>query len=101
MRKMILALSQVLRVVFIKLADRLHNMMTLAALPPSKQKRVALETSEIYAPLAYRLGMYNVSGELEDIAFSYLSPREYEWLKRTTEQQYAERLTYLEEIKPE
>ncbi len=101
MRKMILALSQDLRVVFIKLADRLHNMMTLDALPLAKQKRIALETSEIYAPLAYRLGMYNVSGELEDIAFSYLSPKEYEWLERTTKEQYAERLRYLESIKPE
>jgi guanosine-3',5'-bis(diphosphate) 3'-pyrophosphohydrolase len=101
MRKMVLALSQDLRVVFIKLADRLHNMMTLDSLPPAKQKRIALETSEIYGPLAYRLGMYSVSGELEDLAFSYLSPREYEWLKRTTEEQYAERLAYLESIKPE
>jgi guanosine-3',5'-bis(diphosphate) 3'-pyrophosphohydrolase len=101
MRKMILALSQDLRVVFIKLADRLHNMHTLAALPVAKQKRIALETSEIYAPLAYRLGMYNISGELEDIAFSYLSPREYEWLERTTQEQYAERLRYLISIKPE
>ncbi len=101
MRKMVLALSQDLRVVFIKLADRMHNMHTLDALPPVKQKRIALETSEIYAPLAYRLGMYSVSGELEDIAFAYLSPKEYEWLKRTTEEQYAERLAYLESIKPE
>jgi GTP diphosphokinase / guanosine-3',5'-bis(diphosphate) 3'-diphosphatase len=100
MRKMVLALSQDLRVVFIKLADRMHNMHTLDALPPAKQKRIALETSEIYAPLAYRLGMYSVSGELEDIAFAYLSPKEYEWLKRTTEEQYAERLAYLESIKP-
>jgi guanosine-3',5'-bis(diphosphate) 3'-pyrophosphohydrolase len=101
MRKMILALSQDLRVVFIKLADRLHNMKTLDALPPAKQKRIALETSEIYGPLAYRLGMYSVSGELEDIAFSYLSPKEYAWLERTTKEQYAERLAYLESIKPE
>jgi len=101
MRKMILALSQDLRVVFIKLADRLHNMHTLDALPPAKQKRIALETSEIYAPLAYRLGMFNVSGELQDLAFSYLSPKEYEWLRETTEEQYAKRLAYLESIKPE
>jgi GTP diphosphokinase / guanosine-3',5'-bis(diphosphate) 3'-diphosphatase len=101
MRKMVLALSKDLRVVFIKLADRMHNMHTLDALPLAKQKRIALETSEIYAPLAYRLGMYSISGELEDIAFAYLSPKEYEWLKRTTEEQYAERLAYLEEIKPE
>ena len=101
MRKMILALSQDLRVVFIKLADRMHNMRTLDALPPAKQKRIALETSEIYAPLAYRLGMYHVSGELEDIAFSYLSPVEYEWVKEVAEEQYAKRLAYLESIKPE
>ncbi|HVO29014.1 MAG TPA: RelA/SpoT family protein [Candidatus Paceibacterota bacterium] len=101
MRKMILALSQDLRVVFIKLADRLHNMRTLGALPPAKQKRIALETNEIYAPLAYRLGMYTVSGELEDAAFSYLLPKEYEWLVATTKEQYAERLAYLEGIKPE
>ena len=79
----------------------MHNMQTLGALPPAKQKRIALETSEIYAPLAYRLGMYSVSGELEDMAFSYLSPREYEWLERTTKEQYAERLAYLESIKPD
>ena len=73
LRKMVLALCQDLRVVFIKLADRLHNMQTLGALPPAKQKRIALETDEIYASLAYRLGMHNVSGELQDLAFPYLS----------------------------
>ncbi len=101
MRKMILALSRDLRVVFVKLADRLHNMKTLGALPPAKQKRIALETSEIYAPLAYRLGMYNISGELEDVAFSYLMPEEYEWIRKTAEEQYAERLSYLNSILPE
>jgi len=101
MRKMILALSQDLRVVFIKLADRLHNMKTLDALPPAKQKRIALETNEIYGPLAYRLGMYNVSGELEDLSFSYLSPIEYKWVREMAEEEYAKRLAYLESIKPE
>ncbi len=101
MRKMILALSQDLRVVFIKLADRLHNMRTLAALPPAKQKRIALETDEIYASLAYRLGMQNVTGELQDLAFLYLNPKEYQWLLSTTKEQYEKRLAYLEKIKPE
>jgi GTP diphosphokinase / guanosine-3',5'-bis(diphosphate) 3'-diphosphatase len=101
MRKMVLALSQDLRVVFIKLADRLHNMQTLAALPPAKQKRIALETDEIYAPLAYRLGMQNLSGELQDLAFPFLHPKEYRWLLETTKEQYEERLAYLEKLKPE
>ncbi len=87
--------------VFIKLADRMNNMKTLDALPPVKQHRIALETSEIYAPLAYRLGMYNVSGELEDVAFSYLSPEEYKWLIEIARERYEERLRYLEGIKPE
>ncbi len=100
MRKMILALSEDLRVVFIKLADRLHNMKTLAALPPEKQKRVALETDEIYASLAYRLGMHGLSGELQDLALPYLHPKEYDWLLKTTKEHYDERLQYLKKVKP-
>jgi GTP pyrophosphokinase len=100
LRKLVLKLSQDLRVVFIKLADRLHNMRTLSALPPLKQKRIALETDEIYAPLAYRLGMQNVSGELQDLAFPYLHPREAEWLKETVSARYEERIKYLERVKP-
>ena len=101
LRKMVVALSEDLRVVFIKLADRLHNMKTLGALPIAKQKRIALETDEIYAPLAYRLGMYNLSGELQDLAFPYLSPKEYEWLLANTKEQYEKRLAYLEKFKPD
>jgi GTP pyrophosphokinase len=101
LRKMVLALSEDLRVVFIKLADRLHNMQTLAALPAAKQKRIALETDEIYAPLAYRLGMHNLSGELQDLAFPYLYPQEYRWLLSASKEQYAERMKYLEEMKPQ
>ena len=101
LRKMVLALSQDLRVVFIKLADRMHNMQTLSSLPPAKQKRIALETDEIYASLAYRLGMHNVSGELQDLAFPYLHPREYEWLLSAAKERYASRAKYLEKIKPE
>lgn len=98
-RKMILALSQDLRVIFIKLADRLHNMKTLGVLPLQKQKRIALETSEIYAPLAYRLGMSNLAGELEDLAFFYLHPNEYKWLKENVKEQYEERQKYSGKVK--
>ncbi len=100
LRKMILAISEDLRVVFIKLADRLHNMRTLSALPPQKQKRIALETHEIYAPLAYRLGMQNLSGELQDLAFPYLYPEEYRWLKDKVKDAYEARMKYLEKLKP-
>jgi len=98
-RKMILALSQDLRVIFIKLADRLHNIKTLAALPPQKQKRIALETTEIYAPIAYRLGMANLAGELEDLAFPYLHPQEHKWLLENIKERYEERQKYLEKVK--
>ena len=99
-RKMILAMAEDITVVLIKLADRLHNMKTLSALAPEKQKRIALETREIYAPLAYRLGMQNISGQLEDLAFLYLSPKEYDWLQNTVTESYDNRHLYLESIKP-
>lgn len=99
-RKMILATSEDLRVVFIKLADRLHNMKTLAALPPQKQKRISLETSEIYASLAYRLGMQNLAGELEDLSFPYLYPEEYKWVKENLKSHYDDLENYLKKVKP-
>ncbi len=100
MRKMILALSRDLRVVFIKLADRLHNMRTLGALPPAKQERIAMETDEIYAPLAYRLGMQNVSGELHDLAFPYLHPDEERWLNKIAAPHYEAGEKYLAKVRP-
>ncbi|MBN2197600.1 RelA/SpoT family protein [Candidatus Wolfebacteria bacterium] len=100
LRKMILALSEDLRVILVKLSDRLHNMKTLSALHPQKQKRIALETYEIYAPLALRLGMANLSGELEDLTFPYLYPKEYKWLLKNVKEHYEERQAYLEKIKP-
>ena len=100
LRKMMIALSQDLRVIIIKLADRLHNMRTLNALPPQRQKKIALETSEIYAPLAYRLGMQWISGELEDLAFPYIYPKEYRWLIDNVKEKYDERAAYVERAKP-
>jgi GTP pyrophosphokinase len=100
MRKMIVALSEDLRVILIKLADRLHNMRTLSAVPPQKQKRIALETDDIYAPLAYRLGMHHLAGELHDLAFPYLHPKESEWLQKTAAELYENRRVFLEKLKP-
>ena len=100
LRKFILYLSQDIRVILVKLADRLNNMKTLYALPPAKQKRIALETMEIYAPLAYRLGMQKLSGELEDLAFPYLYPQEYKWMIENVKERFEERERYSKRIRP-
>lgn len=100
LRKMILAMAENIRVILIKLADRLHNMETLNFLPVEKQRRIALETLEIYAPLANRLGMGELKGHLEDLAFPYVYPQEYQWLLKETKDKYQEREKYLENVQP-
>ena len=82
-RKMLLAMARDLRVILVKLADRMHNMQTLHALSPGKQRRIAKETLEIYAPIANRLGMYNMKVELEDLGFKAFAPFRYRVLERT------------------
>ena len=85
-RKMLLAMSDDIRVIIVKLADRLHNMRTLRHLKASRREAIARETLEIYSPLAHRLGMGRVRGELEDLAFSFLDPKSYTGLKNTLEE---------------
>ena len=95
-RKMLLAMAEDPRVVVLKLADRLHNMRTLAAMNPVQQQNTARETREIYAPLARRLGMALVQADLEDLVFSYLEPDRYVKLAREVEEEHRQRLPFIE-----
>jgi GTP pyrophosphokinase len=98
LRKMLLATAEDLRVVLIKLADRLHNMRTLGALPAEKRRAIAQETMEIYAPLAHRLGMRDAKWQLEDLAFRYLKPRVYHRIARLVAGKRAEREGFVTEV---
>jgi len=98
LRKMLMATAEDLRVVLIKLADRLHNMRTLGVLPVEKRRAIAQETLDIYAPLAHRLGMRKAKWQLEDLAFRYLKPRAYHRIARLVAGKRAEREGFINEI---
>jgi GTP pyrophosphokinase len=95
LRKMFLAMAADIRVVIIKLADRLHNMRTLEHLPPEKRERIATETMEIYAPIANRLGIGEIKGELEDLCFKHLDPKNYAITTQIVKEHIHESDTYI------
>jgi len=97
-RKMLLSMAKDIRIIVIKLADRLHNMRTLAHLPEDKRKRIALETREIYAPLAHRFGMARIKFELEDLAFKYLNPKEFADVEKKIAESSDEREAYIKDL---
>lgn len=98
LRKMFMAIAEDVRVVFIKFADRIHNLKTLYALPPVKQQRIARESLEIYAPIANRLGMEETKCELEDLSFPYVYPDEYKWVMEISRKRYQEQTRFIERV---
>ena len=98
MRKMLVAMAKDLRVLVIKLADRLHNMRTLDAMPEWKQQRTAQETLDIYAPLAHRLGMQEVKQQLEDLCFASLHPKRYAEVDHMVAERAPERAIYIQAV---
>ncbi|MCF2219481.1 RelA/SpoT family protein [Chryseobacterium sp. PS-8] len=100
-RKLLLTLSEDFRVILIKIADRLHNMRTLESMAPDKQKKIASETVYIYAPMAHRLGLYNIKSELEDLSLKYNNPDVYKEITEKLELAKESRERYIEEFKKE
>ena len=99
LRKMLLAMSKDVRVIFIKLCDRLHNMRTLAVKPDHKRRVTALETMQVYAPLAHRLGMQRIKQELENLGLQYLDPIGYSEVHQHIEEKYGANLGFIENIR--
>ena len=99
LRKMLLAMSKDIRVIFIKLCDRLHNMRTLGVKPDNKRRITALETMQVYAPLAHRLGMQKIKQELESISLSYLDPIGYAEVKEDIERKYGQNVNFIDNIR--
>lgn len=97
-RKLLLTLSEDIRVIIIKIADRLHNMRTLGSMPEKKQLKIASETTFIYAPLAHRMGLYNIKSELEDLSLKYTNPKDYFDIARQLEDTQKERRKYIQEF---
>src|SRR3989338_10190659 len=98
LRKLLVGVSKDVRVLIIKLADRLHNMQTLENRPKEKRDRIALETLEIYAPLAYRLGIRKINRDLEDLTFPFVFPEEHERVKKLLKQKHRESVKHLEKF---
>ncbi|MEC8911004.1 MAG: RelA/SpoT family protein, partial [Chloroflexota bacterium] len=98
LRKMLVSMAEDIRVVLIKLADRLHNMNTLDALPPEKRKRIAQETLDIYSPLAHRLGIWEIKWRLDDLAFRHLNEEKYREISKILASKRTEREEYIETI---
>lgn len=99
LRKMLLAMSKDVRVIFIKLCDRLHNMRTLDAKPDEKRRITALETMQVYAPLAHRLGMQKIKQELENLGLRYIDPIGYEEVRTNIEKKYGQSLHFIEDVR--
>ena len=99
MRKILLAMSQDIRVILIKLCDRLHNMRTLNFRPAHKQRATALETMNIYAPIAHRLGVRTIKEEIEDLSFRYLDPYAYNEIEQLLKIKNEERESFIDSIK--
>ncbi len=97
LRKMIIAMSEDVRIIIVKLADRLHNMRTLSSLSKDKKQIKALETMEVYAPIAHRLGIFQIKSELEDLSFQYLYPRQYDKMKQMVQDKIKQRQILIDE----